>query len=146
MKLHAKFENGPPTPAPKRPKPSGDSVPSAARNLALAHHLAQLIDKGLIADYTAAARMLGVSQPRLTHLMSLLLLAPQIQDAILAGTIAPQDKKLRELARMAEWREQLVALGEGHGSRKASCADDGLFRELPASPWCPGRSGSRHRP
>jgi len=91
---------------------AGDNPPSAARNLALAHHLAQLIDQGLVADYTAAARMLGVSQPRLTHLMSLLLLAPQIQDDILAGTIAPPDKKLRELARIAEWREQLVALGQ----------------------------------
>jgi len=88
----------------------------AARNLALAHHLAQLIDQGLVADYTAAARMLGVSQPRLTHLMSLLLLAPQIQDSILAGTIAPADKKLRELARIAEWREQLVALGQARRS------------------------------
>lgn len=112
MKLRAKFENGLPTPAPKPKKLPSDSVPSAARNLALAHHLAQLIDQGLVADYTAAARMLGVSQPRLTHLMSLLLLAPQIQDAILAGTIKPQDKKLRELARIAEWREQLVALGQ----------------------------------
>lgn len=109
MKLRAKFENGPPTPAPKPPKKSSDSA--ATRNLALAHHLAQLIDKGLVADYTAAARMLGVSQPRLTHLMSLLLLAPQIQDAILSGSITPPDKKLRELARIAEWREQLVAIG-----------------------------------
>ena len=112
MKLRAKFENGPPTPAPKPKKLPSDSVASAARNLALAHHLAQLIGQGLVADYTAAARMLGVSQPRLTHLMSLLLLAPQIQDAILAGTITPPDKKLRELARIAEWREQLVALGK----------------------------------
>ena len=89
-----------------------DTASAAARNLALAHHLAQLIDKGLVADYAAAARMLGVSQPRLTHLMSLLLLAPQIQDAILTGTISPPDKKLRQLARIAVWREQLAALAE----------------------------------
>lgn len=108
MKLRAKFESTPKAPPPK-PK-ADNATSSAARNLALAHHLAQLIDKGLIADYTAAARLLGVSQPRLTHLMSLLLLAPQIQDAILAGTIAPADKKLRELARIAEWREQLSTL------------------------------------
>jgi len=110
MKLRAKFESAPPAPAPKPCTVS--TVPAAARNLALAHHLAQLIDKGLVADYTAAARLLGVSQPRLTHLMSLLLLAPQIQDAILAGTIVPADKKLRELARIAEWRGQLEALGK----------------------------------
>jgi len=108
MKLRAKFDSRPPAPAPK--PTTVNTVPAAARNLALAHHLAALIDKGLVADYTAAARLLGVSQPRLTHLMSLLLLAPQIQDAILAGTITPPDKKLRELARIAEWREQYLAL------------------------------------
>ena len=90
-------------------KPTTDtSVSPAARNLALAHRLASLIEQGLVADYTAAARLLGVSQPRLTHLMGLLLLAPQIQEAILAGTIAPGDKALRRLARVAEWKEQLA--------------------------------------
>ena len=43
----------------------------------------------LVTDYIAAARLLGVSQPRLPHLMGLLLLAPQIQEAILTGTITP---------------------------------------------------------
>ncbi|MFN8825109.1 MAG: hypothetical protein ACK501_09085 [Planctomycetota bacterium] len=42
--------------------------------------------------------------------MGLLLLAPQIQDAILAGTIAPGDKTLRRIARVADWREQLALL------------------------------------
>lgn len=63
-----------------------------------------------MADYSAAAKVLGVSQPRLTHLMSLLLLAPTIQEAILAGTIAPGDKQLRKLARVAEWREQIAGI------------------------------------
>ena len=106
MKLRAKFESGP---VAEPVKPTTDtSVSPAARNLALAHRLANLIDQGLVADYTAAVRLLGVSQPRLTHLMGLLLLAPQIQEAILAGTIAPGDKALRRLARVAEWREQLA--------------------------------------
>ncbi|MEO6596083.1 MAG: hypothetical protein ABIP94_15145, partial [Planctomycetota bacterium] len=86
------------------------SVSPAARNLALAHRLAQMIEQGLIEDYTAAARLLGLSQVRVTHLMSLLLLAPQIQEAILAGTIDPGDKQLRELARLADWAQQLDRL------------------------------------
>jgi predicted XRE-type DNA-binding protein len=107
MKITAKFENvrrtePAPTPAPR----SG----SAARNLALAHKLNDLIERGLVADQTAAAKLLGVSQPRLTHLLSLTMLAPEIQAAILSGTIAPGDKALRRLARIAEWREQLAAL------------------------------------
>ena len=79
---------------------------AAARNLALAHHIERLIDRGLIADYTQAARMLGVSQPRMTHLMGLLLLAPAIQEAILMAKVAPKDKELRALARMADWEVQ----------------------------------------
>jgi hypothetical protein len=119
VKLRAKFEPDPPlaqmpaspTPAPQRGTGQGDpTTSSAARNLALAYHLDGLIERGLVADYTAAAKLLGVSQPRLTHLMSLRLLAPTMQEAILAGTIAPGDKALRRLARVAEWREQLAML------------------------------------
>ena len=50
--------------------------------------------------------MLGVSQPRVSHLMGLVLLAPKIQETILLGRLAPKDKELRELARVAEWRTQ----------------------------------------
>ena len=87
-------------------KATEPATPAAARNLALAHHIERLIDRGLIADYTQAARMLGVSQPRMTHLMGLLLLAPAIQEAILVGEIAPKDKELRKLARLLEWQAQ----------------------------------------
>lgn len=108
MRISAKFEN---VRTPEKPTAMQDtSVSPAARNLALAHRLAELIDQGQVADYTAAARLLGVSQPRLTHLMGLMLLAPEIQAAILAGTIAPGDKQLRQLARVAEWPEQLALL------------------------------------
>lgn len=110
MKIRAKLPS--PNAQPTIEKPRDPSVSPAARNLALAHRLDQLIQQGLIADYTAAARLLGVSQPRLTHLMSMLLLAPQIQDAILAGTIAPGDKALRKLARVADWREQLALVAK----------------------------------
>jgi len=114
MKLTATFTNNSATaePVTKATKaPIDPSVSSAGRNLAMAYKLDQLIARGLIADYTAAARLLGVSQPRLTHLMSLLLLAPTIQEAILAGTLAPGDKELRRLAQIGEWQEQLAAVG-----------------------------------
>ncbi len=59
---------------PRRQGSAVEPAPSpAARNLALAHHIERLIDRGVIVDYTQAARMLGVSQPRMTHLMGLLL-------------------------------------------------------------------------
>jgi hypothetical protein len=119
MKLSARFDRSTPRPerpAPPPPQPAAKRVPidpsvsPAARNLALAHHLDRLIERGLVADFTAAARMLGVSQPRLTHLMGLLLLAPAIQEAVLLGVMAFGDKELRALARVAEWREQAAAV------------------------------------
>ncbi len=91
----------------------------AARNLALAHHIERLIHRGLIADYTQAARMLGVSQPRMTHLMGLLVLAPAIQEAILVGELAPKDKELRALARVAGWRAQVLERPVGFGGELA---------------------------
>ena len=112
MRLTAKFEGSrtsavrPVRSATKRVSEMPMPVAPAARNLALAHHIERLIDRGLIVDYTHAARMLGVSQPRVTHLMGLVLLAPRIQEAILLGTVAPKDKELRDLARIAEWRSQ----------------------------------------
>ncbi len=51
-------------------KPGPTNISPAARNLALAHHIERLVDRGLIPDYSAAAYMLGVSQPRMTMLMS----------------------------------------------------------------------------
>ena len=109
MRLRAKFEGhpGPPAATKEVAESQTPAAPSAAaRNLALAHHIERLIDRGMIADYTQAARMLGVSQPRMTHLMGLLLLAPAIQEAILLGEAAPRDKELREMARIAEWEAQ----------------------------------------
>ena len=54
--------------------------------------------------------MLGISQPRLTHVMSPMLIAPEIQAAILLGEMAFGDKELRGLARIADWSEQIVAV------------------------------------
>lgn len=114
MRLTAKFEgNGRPAPAAaaKQLSDKTRAAPSAAaRNLAMAHHIERLIDRELIADYTQAARMLGVSQPRMTHIMGLLLLSPAIQEAILMGEIAPKDKDLREVARIADWKQQATRL------------------------------------
>jgi hypothetical protein len=118
MKLHAKFEKVRETAQPiqVQEKPArDDDIPPAAKNLALAHHLQRLIDRGLVSDFTAASRMLGVSQPRLTHLMGLLLLAPEIQAAILLGEMRFGDKALRVLARIADWGEQMASVRQRRG-------------------------------
>lgn len=112
MKLKATFERSaqPETATTKdHGRPDSGAKPTvspAARNLAMAHYMDRLIDRGIISDYTQAARVLGVSQPRMTHVMALLLLAPGIQEAILLGEITIREKALRDLARVASWDEQ----------------------------------------
>ncbi|MEO6594335.1 MAG: DNA methyltransferase [Planctomycetota bacterium] len=61
------------------------------------------------------ARMLGVSQPRLTHLMALRLLCPDIQAAILLDELKFGDKELRALARVADWDDQKAMVASRDG-------------------------------
>src|SRR6516162_3205416 len=74
-----RLESGP---EPVPPKVAG-RVPRVARLLALAHRFEGLIRAGAVADYAEIAHLGHVSRARVTQIMDLLLLAPDIQDAIL---------------------------------------------------------------
>ncbi len=63
-----------------RPPPK---LPHVTRLLALAHHLQHLIDTGVADDYADIARLSNLSRARLSQIMNLTLLAPQIQEEIL---------------------------------------------------------------
>jgi hypothetical protein len=67
--------------APQSPPPG--RVPRVARVLALAHHWQGLIRSGVVRDQADLARLVGVSRARVTQVMSLLWLAPDIQEDIL---------------------------------------------------------------
>ena len=58
-------------------------VPRVARLMALAIRFDQLLRDGVVADQTELARLAHVTQPRMTQIMNLLHLAPDIQEAIL---------------------------------------------------------------
>ena len=102
-----------PKPAPGRavtkavtsPKPSGPS--RAARMLALAHHIERQIDDGAIPDYAAAARALGLTRARITQVMNLLLLAPEVQERVLVGELALSERDLRRATAEPDWSKQL---------------------------------------
>lgn len=79
----------------------------AARMLALAHYIERMIEDGRLADYAEAARALGLTRARITQVMSLLLLAPEIQEGILAGKVRGSERRLRCALREAEWGEQV---------------------------------------
>ena len=68
----------------KKPKPVVEGrIPRISRLMALAHHLERLVVTGQVKDYAELARLGHVSQARITQIMNLLLLAPDIQEEIL---------------------------------------------------------------
>ena len=82
-----------------------------ARLLALAHSVERLIADGTYRDYSDAACALGVTKARLTQIVNLTLLAPEIQEEILfLGTKGKfqvvNERALRWVARTVEWGEQ----------------------------------------
>lgn len=66
----------------REPEPPG-TVPRIARLLALAHRIQELIDTGQVKDLAEIARRGHISRARMTQIMNLLLLAPDIQEEIL---------------------------------------------------------------
>ncbi len=90
-----------------RTKPEMSGGPNrAAQMLALAHIVERLIAAGAIPDYATAARSLGVTRARLTQLMNLLLLTPEIQQQVLLGCQRNTERALRRVAQEAEWCDQ----------------------------------------
>ncbi|TWU13348.1 hypothetical protein CA54_21830 [Symmachiella macrocystis] len=87
-------------------------VPRKSRLMALAIHCEQMIREGEVADQTELARLLHVSQPRMTQIMNLLLLAPDIQEALLflprtvSGKEPIHEKLLRPIAAVLDWARQ----------------------------------------
>ena len=87
-------------------QPPGPS--RAARMLALAHYIQRQIDAGAIPDYAAAARALGLTRARVTQIMNLLLLAPEIQDRIVIGDLVLSERALRRVLGEADWDAQIA--------------------------------------
>jgi hypothetical protein len=91
---------------------SAGRVPRVARLLALAIRLEQLVQARVIANYAALAALGHVSRARVTQIQNLLLLAPDIQEALLflprteRGRDPIHLRQLQRLALVADWKEQ----------------------------------------
>lgn len=82
-----------------------------AQMLALAHHIQRVVDGGRALDRTVAASRLGLTKARLTQLLDLTLLAPDVQEAILRleaidGVEPMSERRLRTVASKGDWRKQ----------------------------------------
>ena len=92
-------------------KPVG-RVPRIARLLALAHHCRKLIRDGVIINQSELAHYGQISTTRMTQIMWLDNLAPDIQEEILGlpRTVQGRDtileKHVRPIARTHDWSEQ----------------------------------------
>jgi len=77
--------------------PRGENAPRITRLLALAVKFEGLIQQGVVKDYAELGRLGQVSRARITQIMNLLNLAPDIQEAILFMTgEGPAEQSLRE--------------------------------------------------
>ena len=96
------------------PKPAGELSERPhriARMLALAHRFDELVRSGAVGDHGELARVRQVSPARICQFLTLLHLAPAIQEYLLfltaAETIPITDAVLRKIAREPRWDRQM---------------------------------------
>lgn len=104
-----KWFNAEPPPEPSR------RATRVAVTLALAHMIRRAIDRGEIRDQAEAARRLGLTRARLTQVLDLTLLAPEVQEAVLlpeTGDLitALTAGDLRRASRAISWTQQRLSL------------------------------------
>jgi len=104
---------------PVTPAVSEGSVPRVARLMALAIRCEELVRRGEVADYAELARLGHVTRARMTQIMNLLNLAPDIQEEILflprttKGRDAVGERDVRRICRTADWNRQRELWREG---------------------------------
>jgi len=97
--------------SPPHPAPSA-RIPRIARLMALARHVDELVRSGTVASYAAAARLGRVSRARMSQIVGLLNLAPDLQEQLLFlehpthGRSTPVLRQVLTVAAALDWNEQ----------------------------------------
>jgi hypothetical protein len=99
-----------------RPRPTS-KVPRISRLMALAIRFDEMLRTGEASDMIELARRGHVTQPRMSQIMALNQLAPEIQEALLnlpatKGKPEIHEKRLRPIAAMLCWEDQRAAWRE----------------------------------
>ena len=98
-----------PGPTPDTPK---GKLPRISRLMALAIHCNELLLTGQITNQSELARYSQITRARTTQILTLLNLAPDIQEEILflprttEGRVDIQEKGVRQIAMKMDWRRQ----------------------------------------
>ncbi|MCG8402467.1 MAG: hypothetical protein MJA84_12885 [Firmicutes bacterium] len=91
---------------------SGGRVPRITRLMALAIKLDHYVQSGFVKDYAELARVGHVSRARITQIVNLNLLAPDVQEALLdlpktmRGRDPIRERHLRSIAAEPDWQRQ----------------------------------------
>lgn len=110
-KIQIRRGQGRRTKRPAQERPQG-RIPRVSRLMALAIKFDGLISDGVITDQSELARLAHVTQPRMTQIMNLLNLAPDIQEQLLFlprvtnGRDPIHEKMLRPVAAQVSWHRQ----------------------------------------
>ena len=96
---------------PKQPSPKA-RIPRISKLMALAIRFDQLLRDGTVRDLSELARLAHVTQPRMTQIMNLLNLAPDIQEQILflcptkLGDDPTHERAIRPICAEHQWSRQ----------------------------------------
>jgi DNA invertase Pin-like site-specific DNA recombinase len=107
-------------------KNPGGPLPRITRLLALALKFEGLIQQGVVRDYAGLARLGRVSRARVTQIMNLLYLAPDIQEEILSWrSRAPdgppvEETTVRTLSSEVHWSRQRALWNKGSSQQSGS--------------------------
>ena len=121
-------------------------VPRVSRLMALAIRFDGLVKSGVVADYAELAQLGHVTRARVSQVMSLLYLAPAIQEDVLflprieAGRDRIVLRDLLPIAAMADWGMQLRMWRELEPRNGARCSTPSTPRPATATPERPKRS------
>lgn len=100
-----------PKPTNEASKPKG-RIPRVSRLMALAIRLERMLQSGEVTDMTELARIGNVTQPRMSQILNLNMLAPDIQEELLflpaveVGKPAIHEKLLRPITMEVDWNTQ----------------------------------------
>jgi len=89
--------------------PAQPRIPRITRLMALAVKFQDMVDRGEVRDYAELARLGFVTRARLTQIMNLRLLAPDIQERLLflhGASDATRESRLRKLVMHEHWPDQ----------------------------------------
>jgi hypothetical protein len=113
---------------------SGQSIPRIARLMALAIRFEGLLRAGTIRDYAELARLGRVTRARMTQIMQLLDLAPDIQEQILFLPLIQglNERNLRPIVSRIDWGEQR-RMFEKITRRSPRIGNSGEFQNSPES-------------